>query len=76
MSPPLVSFREGVSDVGIPEATTSNGLLTIRATADLFPSTFPVSRDSAENLKHLLLSTRDDRVDEAADEHRQRFSID
>ena len=70
VSPPLVSFREGVSDVGIAEATTSNGLLTIRATARPLPIYFPrVIEDSAENLKHLLLSTRDDRVDEAADEH-------
>ena len=66
VSPPLVSFREGVSDVGIAEATTSNGLLTIRATARPLPIYFPrVIEDSAENLKHLLLSTRDDRVDEA-----------
>ena len=52
VSPPLVSFRESVSDTGTAEATTSNGLLTIRATASPLPAYFPrVFEDSVESLK-------------------------
>jgi ribosome assembly protein 1 len=64
VSPPLVSFREGVSSIGVAEATTSNGLLTIRATTRPLPIFFPrVIEDSAESLKQILLSAHHNDVD-------------
>jgi ribosome assembly protein 1 len=64
VSPPLVSFREGIVGVGTSEATTPNGLLTIRATVSPLPTYFPrVIEDSAESLKQILLSARNDAVE-------------
>ena len=69
VSPPLVSFRESVSDTGTAEATTSNGLLTIRATASPLPAYFPrVFEDSVESLRKVLLSAQIDDADKLAPE--------
>ena len=66
VSPPLVSFRESVSSTGVAEATTSNGLLTIRATANPLPPYFPrIIEDSMETLKKVLLSAHNEQVDDA-----------
>jgi len=66
VSPPLVSFRESVSSTGVAEATTSNGLLTIRATASPLPPYFPrVFEDSMESLKKVLLSSHNEQLDDA-----------
>ena len=67
VSPPLVSFREGVSTTGSAEVTTSNGLLAIKATAAPLPSFFPrVIEDSADSLKQVLLSAHQ-KAGDAAD---------
>lgn len=67
VSPPLVSFREGVSTTGSATVTTSNGLLTIKATAAPLPPFFPrVIEDSADSLKQILLSAHQ-KAGDAAD---------
>lgn len=65
VSPPLVSFREGVATTGSAEATTSNGLLTIKATTSPLPIYIPrVVEESAESLKQILLSSRNEQMDD------------
>lgn len=65
VSPPLVSFREGVAATGSAEATTSNGLLTIKATTNPLPIYFPrVVEESAESLKQILLSSHNKQTDD------------
>ena len=74
VSPPLVMFREGISGIGSAEATTPNGLLTIKATASPLPVYFPrVIEESEESLKQILLSVHhkqqaDDNLEELVPE--------
>ena len=67
VSPPLVSFREGVAATGSAEATTSNGLLTIKATTSPLPIYIPrVLEESVESLKPILLSSHNEQADDEA----------
>jgi ribosome assembly protein 1 len=62
VSPPLVSFREGIASTGSAEATTSNGLLTIKATTSPLPFYIPrIIEESAESLKQIVSSAHNKR---------------